>query len=56
MKTEFSEFNLEDWIKSDEDLIVLFNDALASCNQKYLLHILEIMVKRQAMRKIADKA
>ena len=56
MKTEFSEFHLEDWIKSDEDLVVLLNDALSSGNQKYLLQILGLMAKRKGMSEIAGEA
>lgn len=40
MKSRFKKFKLEDWIRSDDDLVALLNDALASTNQKYLLTVL----------------
>ncbi len=55
MKTEFSEFHLEEWIKTDEDLIALLNDALSSGNQKYLLQILGIMAKQKGMTEKAKE-
>ena len=32
MKSRFEKFKLEDWIRSDDDLVALLNDALASAN------------------------
>lgn len=53
--TEFKEFNLEDWIRSDDELVDLLNDALESGNQQYLLQILGIMAKRKGMSAIAGE-
>lgn len=49
----FEKFNLEDWIRSDDDLVALLNDALASGNQKYLIKILTIIAKRQGSDEVA---
>ena len=35
MKSGFKQFKLEEWIRSDDDLVALLNDALASANQKF---------------------
>ena len=53
--TEFTEFNLEDWIRDDEELLGLLNDALESGNQQYLLQILGIMAKRRGMAETAEQ-
>lgn len=56
MKSRFKKFKLEDWIRSDDDLIALLNDALASTNQKYLLTVLGHMAKRQGLDQVAQRA
>ncbi len=56
MKSRFEKFKLEDWIRSDDDLIALLNDALASANQKYLLTVLGHMAKRQGLDQVAQRA
>ena len=56
MKSRFEKFKLEDWIRSDDDLVALLNDALASANQKYLLTVLGHMAKRQGLEKVAQRA
>ena len=53
--TEFKEFHLEDWIRSDDELIDLLNDAFESGNQQYLLQILGIMAKRKGMSATAGE-
>ena len=56
MKSRFKKFKLEDWIRSDDDLVALLNDALASTNQKYLLTVLGHMAKRQGLDQVAQRA
>ena len=56
MKSRFEKFKLEDWIRSDDDLVALLNDALASANQKYLLTVLGHMAKRQGLDQVAQRA
>ena len=56
MKSRFKKFKLEDWIRSDDDLVALLNDALASANQKYLLTVLGHMAKRQGLDQVAQRA
>ena len=56
MKSRFEKFKLEDWIRSDNDLAALLNDALASANQKYLLTVLGHMAKRQGLDQVAQRA
>ena len=56
MQSRFKKFKLEDWIRSDDDLVALLNDALASANQKYLLTVLGHMAKRQGLDQVAQRA
>lgn len=56
MKSRFEKFKLEDWIRSDDDLVALLNDALACTNQKYLLTVLGHMAKRQGLDQVAQRA
>ena len=56
MNSRFEKFKLEDWIRSDDDLVALLNDALASANQKYLLTVLGHMAKRQGLDQVAQRA
>ena len=56
MKSRFKKFKLEDWIRSDDDLVALLNDALASTNQKYLLTVLGHIAKRQGLDQMAQRA
>ncbi len=56
MKSRFEKFKLEDWIRSDDDLIALLNDALACANQKYVLSVLSLMAKRQGLNQVAQRA
>lgn len=56
MKSRFEKFKLEDWIRSDDELIALLNDALASANQKFLLVVLGAAAKRQGLDAVAQRA
>lgn len=56
MKSGFKQFKLEEWIRSDDDLVALLNDALASANQKFLLVVLGAAAKRQGLDAVAQRA
>lgn len=54
--SNFVKFNPEEWIRSDDDLVAILNDALSSGDQKYLLSVLGLIAKRQGMTEVAKSA
>ena len=52
---ELKEFKVEEWIRDDDTLKRVLNDALESGDTKYLLKILGIYAKRKGLAKLSDE-
>ena len=56
MAETFKEFDLNDFIKSDDELFFLLNDALASSDAGYLLDVLGVYAKRKGLSDVSKRS
>lgn len=56
MTETFKKFDLNDFVTSDDELVFLLNDALASNDANYLLEVLGIYVRRKCLSDVSKKA
>lgn len=51
---QLHKFKIEDWIRDNDTLKAVLNDALASGDTKYLLEVLGIYAKHKGLAQVAD--
>ena len=56
MTERFKEFDLNNFVTSDDELVFLLNDALASNDAGYLLDVLGVYAKRKGLSDVSKKS